>query len=132
MKSLQKVLILLPLLLNPDVGFSHHSFAPLYDAAKTVRLEGKLVSFSFRSPHSVVIMDSIDESGASQRWTIEWGNANVLSGRGITRSFFKPGDKVVITGFPGRNPDAHLAVMRSFLRTTDGFAWGDLEGEKVE
>ncbi len=132
MKRLQNVLILIPLLLNPGVAFPHHSFAPLYDASKTVRLEGKLVSFAFRSPHSVVIMDSVDESGISQRWTIEWGGANELSERGVTRSFFKPGDEVVITGYPGRNPDAHLAVMRSFLRTTDGFEWGNLEGERVE
>jgi hypothetical protein len=36
----------------------------------------------------------------------------------------KPGDVVVITGNPGRNPVDHRIRMRSLRRPSDGFGWG--------
>lgn len=111
---------------------AHHSFAAIYDANQVVTIEGRLVSFSFRSPHSVVTVETEDEAGAKERWTVEWGAASALSNQGVTRSFFKPGDEVIITGFPGRNPAAHVMVMRSLVRPADGFEWGNREGETVD
>lgn len=114
------------------VSHAHHSFASVYDAAQTVTIEGRLVSFSFRSPHSVVTVETEDEAGTKQRWTVEWAATSTLSSQGITRSFFKPGDHVIISGYPGRNPDAYVMVMRSLSRPSDGFEWGNREGERVD
>ena len=35
----------------------------------------------------------------------------------------KPGDHVIITGNPGRNPEDHRLRMRSIKRPSDGFGW---------
>ena len=36
----------------------------------------------------------------------------------------RPGDHVIITGNPGRNPDDHRARMVNLVRPSDGFKWG--------
>ena len=36
----------------------------------------------------------------------------------------KPGDHVVITGSPGRNPADHRLRMRTIFRPKDGWRWG--------
>lgn len=110
-------------------AYAHHSVVALYDHAKTIKIEGRLISFSFRSPHSAVIVEAPDANGAMQRWDVAWNAASQLNAQGITRESFKPGDKVVITGNPGRDVNAHILRMVTFLRPSDGLSWGNREGE---
>jgi hypothetical protein len=105
--------------------FAHHSAATLYDVNNTIEIEGRLIQFSFRSPHSFVAVQAPDEQGNMQRWVVAWNAARQLSRQGITRDFFKPGDRVVIRGHPGRNPDDHVIAMTGLYRESDGFRWGD-------
>ena len=92
---------------------AHHSFTATYDENKTVTIEGELVQFMFRNPHAFVHVMAPDESGAMQRWGVEWGGAGALTGQGVTRDSLKPGDHVIITGNPGRNPVDHRVRMKS-------------------
>ena len=55
--------------------YAHHSFAATYHEDKTVKIEGKLVQFQFRNPHSFVHIEAPDEQGVMQRWAVEWGGA---------------------------------------------------------
>jgi Family of unknown function (DUF6152) len=111
---------------------AHHSFAATYEEAKTVKIEGKLVQFLFRNPHSFVHVMANDESGQEQRWAVEWGGVGQLAGQGVTRETLKPGDVVVITGNPGRNPADHRIRMMTLRRPSDGFTWGTQPGQVVE
>ena len=113
-------------------AFAHHSVAALYDVSKSIKIEGKLISFSFRSPHSVVIVEAPDEKGKLQRWDVAWNAARELANTGINRQTFKPGDVVIITGNPGRKPEDHIIKMVSFLRPSDGLKWGDKPGETFQ
>ena len=83
---------------------AHHSFAATYEESKTVKIEGTLVQFLYRNPHSFVHVMAPDENGQVQRWAVEWGGVGQLGGQGVTRETLKAGDVVVITGSPGRNP----------------------------
>ncbi len=131
MKKIFIFLVGIAMLASGVVVLAHHSFAGTYDGNKIVRIEGRLISFAFRSPHSVVNVDVLDEQGKAQRWTVEWGTASQLASRGITRDFFKPGDHVIITGNPGRNAAARIMVMKSLVRPSDGFEWGTQPDEVV-
>lgn len=110
---------------------AHHSFTATYDERETIQIEGTLVQFMFRNPHAWVHVMAPDESGEVQRWGVEWGGAGQLSGQGVTGDSLRPGDRVIITGNPGRNPDDHRMRMRSLLRPSDGFGWG-FEGEDID
>ena len=111
---------------------AHHSFAATYHEDKTVKIEGKLVQFMFRNPHSFVHVMAPDDNGQELRWAVEWGGAGQLGGQGVSRETLKPGDIVVITGNPGRNPADHRIRMVTLRRPSDGFGWGTQPGQTVE
>ena len=104
-------------------AYAHHSFAATYFEDKTVTVDGKLVQFMFRNPHSFVHVEAPDEKGEMVTWAIEWGGGGQLSRDGVSRDTLKPGDHVIITGNPGRNPEDHRVRMRSIKRPADGFGW---------
>jgi len=110
----------------------HHSFAATYFEGQTVTIEGELVQFLFRNPHSFVHVLVKERDGSEVRYAVEWGGAGQLGGQGLTRETLKPGDFVVITGSPGRNPAEHRVRMVSLRRPKDGFGWGQRTGDVVD
>ena len=132
MKRAMFVFVLAGVLLACATAYAHHSFASTYDESKKITVEGKLVQFLFRNPHSFVHVLAPDEDGTMQRWAIEWGGAGQLGGQGVTRDTLKPGDKVIITGNPGRNPADHRVRMVTLRRPSDGFGWGTGAGETFD
>jgi hypothetical protein len=102
---------------------AHHSFAATYVEDKTETIEGNLVQFVFRNPHSFVHVEVADEKGETARWAVEWASGQALSGQGISRETLKVGDHVVVTGAPGRNSDDHRMRMHSIVRPNDGWKW---------
>ena len=102
---------------------AHHSFAATYFEDKVQKIEGNLVQFLYRNPHSFVHVEAPDEKGESQRWAIEWGAGLQLGQQGVTRDSLHPGDHVIIEGNPARNAADHRLRMRTILRPSDGWKW---------
>lgn len=102
---------------------AHHSFAATYFENKMQTISGTLVQFLFRNPHSFVHVEAPDEKGQVYRWAVEWGAPVALSMQGVTPTVLKVGDRVVITGHPGRNPADHILRMQSIERPSDGWKW---------
>ena len=113
-------------------AYAHHSFAATYHEDQRVQIEGELVQFQFRNPHSFVHVMVKEKDGSMVRYTVEWGGAGALGGQGVTRETLKVGDHVIITGSPGRNPQDHRVRMVTLLRPKDGFGWGRRPGEVVD
>ncbi len=113
-------------------GYAHHSFAATYLEDQSVTIEGELVQFLFRNPHSFVHVLVKEKDGTTNRYAVEWGGTGQLAGTGVTRETLKPGDVVVIMGSPGRNPADHRVRMVSLRRPKDGFGWGTKPGEVVD
>lgn len=111
---------------------AHHSFAAVYNGKKEVKLEGKMVQFLYRNPHSYVQIEAPDENGVIQRWSVEWGGVASLSGQGVHRDTFKIGDHVIITGLPSRTPGEYRVRMNTLRRPSDGLTWGTKAGEVVD
>ena len=105
-------------------AFAHHSFAATYFEDKKMTVEGNLVQFLFRNPHSFVEVEAPDDSGKMVRWAVEWAGGGQLGQQGVTRETLKPGDHVVVVGNPGRNPEDHRLRMVNITRPSDGFKWG--------
>jgi hypothetical protein len=107
--------------------FAHHSFAATYMEDREISIEGELMYFLYRNPHSFLQMVVHDpRTKDSVRWAIEWVGSNQLRQHGMTRETLKVGDHVVITGRPGRNPSDHRLRLRSILRPKDGWRWGSI------
>ncbi|MCZ0951747.1 MAG: DUF6152 family protein [Rhodospirillaceae bacterium] len=103
---------------------AHHSFSATYHIDEQMTIEGRLVAFLYRNPHAFLHVNVTDEDGDTARWAIEWGGAAVLTSQSVTRETLKPGDFVVVTGNPGRNPEDHRMRMQHIERPSDGWAWG--------
>lgn len=113
-------------------AYAHHSFAATYMVDKSVTIEGELVQFLFRNPHSFVHVMVKEKNGSIVRYAVEWAGAGELGGQGVTGQSLKLGDYVVIKGTPGRNPSDHWVRMFSLRRPKDGFGWGTQPGDVVD
>ena len=102
--------------------FAHHSIPGHYFMEQNVHLEGEVIEFSYASPHSTVQLQTKDaKSGQPVKWEIEWAPPRRLEQRGVKKDSLKPGDHVIIEGYPSRDNLDHRLFMRSILRPSDGW-----------
>jgi hypothetical protein len=112
---------------------AHHSFAATYLEDQKISIEGELVQFLFRNPHSFVHVNVTEKDGTVRRYAVEWGGAGQLAGQGVNSQTLKVGDRVIITGNPGRGyPKEARVRMLTLSRPTDGFDWGRKPGQVVD
>jgi len=102
---------------------AHHSYGATYDTSREIRLDGKLVQFVFRNPHTLLQVMAPDANRQMQRWTVEWEAMGQLGHQGVTSMTLKPGDRVVITGNPGKNATDHWLRAQTIVRPKDGWKW---------
>jgi hypothetical protein len=129
-----RVLLILAVaaLLCGTTAYAHHSFGATYNSKAEVKIEGKLVQFVFRNPHSFVQIEATDSTGAMQRWSVEWSGAAALGNQGLSQKTLKAGDMVVVTGRPSRTPGEYRVQMLTLKRPADGFSWGSRPGEVID
>ncbi len=83
-----------------------------YDSSRRLTIDGVVAQFQFVNPHPFVTLDVIDATGSAQRWKLEMDNRHELVDIGVTASTLKPGDRLVVTGSPGRSQPQSLYVLR--------------------
>ena len=114
------------------VAEAHHSYGATYNVKDQVQIEGELVQFQFRNPHSYVHIEAPDEHGDMQRWSVEWSGTATLTRQGINRATLRPGDQVILTGRPSRAPGEHRLLMVTLFRPADGLSWGERPDEVTD
>ena len=117
-------------------AWAHHSFAATYLENQTITIDGELVQFVLRNPHSFVNVDVTEKDGAKTRYVVEWAAPAQLAGK-VDRETLKPGDHVIITGSPGRNTEDHRVRLLTFRRPKDAnhtadWTWGLLPDESFK
>ena len=104
-------------------AYAHHSFAATYFVDQEITVEGTLTQFLYRNPHSFVKVESKDDKGNVITWSVEWGGGAQLTQEHVTRDTLKPGDHVIVTGNPGRDPSEHRIRLHKIVRPSDGWKW---------
>jgi hypothetical protein len=102
---------------------AHHPVGEKYFIDRTGEIEGTLVEFQLRNPHSFVFLEVQDGQGHVQRWTLEWLATVQLNRQGVTIGTLKPGDRLVVTGYPARDASEHQMRLRTVSRPKDGWRW---------
>jgi hypothetical protein len=102
---------------------AHHSFAADYLEEQTVSIEGEVIAFEFRSPHAWLHLAVADKGGSRQKYSIEWSNPARLKQAGFSAGSFKPGERLIVTGSPSRNPAERRLHLRTIRRPSDGWKW---------
>ena len=103
--------------------YAHHSFASTYVENQQTSIEGELVQFVYRNPHAILQVVTVDAKRQMQRWTVEWEGRGQLDHEGVTGMSLMAGDRVVITGNPGRNAADHWLRAQTIMRPRDGWKW---------
>ena len=132
MKRYLAVVLLAGACVLPKPVFAHHSFSATYLETQSVTIEGEIVQFVFRNPHSFVHVNVKEKDGTVTTYNVEWGGTGQLNNTGVSRDSLRAGDVVVITGAPGRNPADHRIRMVMLKRPKDGFTWGGAAGQTVD
>jgi hypothetical protein len=87
--------------------FGHHGTAASYDQKRVVRIEGTVIEFLWRNPHSALFLKGKDSSGKAVEYSIELYSPGQMVKLGYTKDVFKPGDHVIIEPHPSfTNPTA--------------------------
>ena len=123
MKRSAILLLLAGVLLCGGRAYAHHSFAATYVENQQMSIEGELVQFVYRNPHALLQIMAPDANRQMQRWTVEWEGRGQLDHEGVTGMTLKSGDRVVITGNPGRDPSDHWLRAQRIVRPRDGWKW---------
>lgn len=94
-------------------ALAHHSFAVFFDASKEVTVKGKVTAFRFTNPHGTIVLDVTDDQGRVREWRAETNAPVVLQRRGWTRATIKPGEEITIHGWPSRDGQPYMRLMRA-------------------
>jgi Family of unknown function (DUF6152) len=105
---------------------AHHSFPATYQVDRMVTIQGTVVQFLFRNPHSFVHVLAPDKNGRMVMWAVEWGASGSLGNVG--KDTIEPGDQVVVSGNPARDDSSHRLRMRAIERPSDGWKWSGTFG----
>jgi uncharacterized protein DUF6152 len=108
---------------------AHHSFADYYIEADTIEIEGEVVEFQYKNPHSWIHVQGRDSFGSEKIYAAEWASVSRLDRDGITKDFFKIGDRVRIWAAPNRNPNDNRIRLKRIERRSDKWKWG---GNRIE
>ena len=100
---------------------AHHSIAGMYDQSRRVTLDGVISQYQFVNPHPFIMVD-VTMNGMTQSWKAELDNRWELQNIGMTPTTFNAGDRVVVSGSPGRDRTPLLYVWR-LERAADGLLY---------
>ncbi len=109
---------ILTLSLFASAAQAHHSLSG-YDQGRNVSADGVVEEFQFVNPHPVLMIGVTSTSGVRQIWRLEMDNLHELDEIGISRTTFKPGDRVTVSGNPDRTKPTEI-YLRRLDRPSDG------------
>jgi len=103
---------------------AHHSFAATYLEEDTIEIEGDVVEFQFKNPHSWIFVQVQEPFGRPKVYGAEWASTSRLDREGIDKHFIRPGDMVRIWASPNKDPSDNRIRLKRIERRSDGWKWG--------
>lgn len=102
----------------------HHSFSDYYLEADTIEIEGEVVEFQYKNPHSWIHVQAQDPFGRQKIYSGEWVSVSRLEREGITKDFLRVGDQLRVWASPSRNPNDNRVRLKRIERRSDRWKWG--------
>jgi hypothetical protein len=99
-KGYSLLVVLLVFAVAAPMAYAHHSMS-MFDATKTINLEGTVKEFRFSSPHGFIELMVQYKAGPIE-WSIEMTGPGGLARAGWTPQTLKFGDKVKVACHPLR------------------------------
>jgi len=104
---------------------AHHAITSVYRVDEQLTIDGVVVSLVYRNPHSYLQVMAPDRMNHMRLWAVECGNQQLLR-RNVSEDALKPGDRVVVTGTPGRDEGQWRLLLKTLSRPRDGWQWNGI------
>ena len=96
-------------------ALAHHSIA-MFDNENSAVLTGTVQAFHWQNPHCLLVLDAATVTNTVGQaepdkvgvWSVELHSTAIMMRRGFTKDYFKPGDRVTVTG--GRMRDGSKMI----------------------
>ena len=108
---------------------AHHSFSVYYLEEDTIEIEGDIIEFQYKNPHSWVHVKGRDVFGREAVYAAEWASVSRLEREDINARTLRQGDTVRIWASPNRNPGDHRVRLKRIERRSDHWSWGQTRRE---
>jgi len=134
MTPLRALMLLVPALaITASAATAHHAFAPVYDAQRTVTVQGVVTEFRFINPHALMSLDVTDQAGKLVKWTVEFDGVLNLSEGGWTDRTIVVGDRLTVSGNP-THANSPRMFFRKFVRAdgTEVVRHQDSQGTAID
>jgi hypothetical protein len=95
---------------------AHHGLGE-YDQSRLIHLEGKVVGFELKDPHSLLFVDVENADGSVTSWAIEGGAARGVVEAGLSKEFLESRPIVRVTAYQSKKKACEpkcIASGRSF------------------
>jgi hypothetical protein len=89
---------------------------PVYDAARTVRLEGAVTKIEWATPYTFVFVNAREPGGSMANWAVRVGGPDDLERTGWKPGTVRIGDIVVAEGAPATPAGRHIAARSVVLK----------------
>jgi Family of unknown function (DUF6152) len=122
MKQLVKTALVTTALALSVPALAHHSGA-MFDASKTVTINGTVREFNWTNPHSSFKVEVSGSDGKAVIWAIEMNSPQNLIPLGWKRNTIKAGDKVSVVIHPlrdGQPGGQYMSITLADGRVMDG------------
>jgi hypothetical protein len=82
---------------------AHHAFSAEFDAARAVKLEGKVVRMEWINPHTWIHLEVEGPAEIAGIWRVEGGPPNTLYRRGFNKHSLEPGTVIFVDGYQAKD-----------------------------
>ena len=82
---------------------AHHAFSAEFDAARPVKLEGKVVKMEWINPHTWIHVAVEGPAEVAGTWRVEGGPPNALYRRGFTKNSLLPDTVILVEGYQAKD-----------------------------
>lgn len=111
-------LAMVSLLATVPAGQAHHAYSANYVTDSVSEMEGVVKEVLWANPHAHYYIAVELEDGTSELWDVETFNLNRLYRMGWDRDSIVVGERIKVTGNPGRNGIRRIAG--SIIEKSDG------------
>lgn len=103
-----------------SAALAHHS-PSAFDLRSEVTISGVVSDYEWANPHVYIYIESTNDAGAAKVWEIEGSPLSMMRRRGWTVETLSAGDRVTVTGNPGRSAEERVLRLTSLVKA-DGEA----------
>jgi len=111
---------------------AHHGFAAHFYPDRLLTIEGTVKKFDFINPHSVLHIDSVNESGEPVVYVCDLQARSQLIRHGADETLFRVGDPIVVVGFAARRDPLRCEFGTGYFADGSSFTMRSTKGARSQ